>query len=410
MIEYQEAIELIIKNSKMMKVKEVHLFEAVGKVLAEDLIAKEDSPYFDMSAVDGFALNYEDTIDASNSNPVELKVIGEVYAGESNYFKIKRGKAIKISTGSEIPEGANSVIKKEEVEEINGKIKIFKTLKKFENVRIKGSEFKKGELLMKKGTYLTPASIGLIAKAGYSRIKVVEKPFIGVISCGDELLDPGEELFKGKIWDATSYAICSALEYENLNFRFYGRVKDEFDAIKDVFTKSLSENDVTIIIGSSGEGEKDLARKVIEDKGVERIFYKVNVSPCKSLYFGKHENKLIFIMPGNASSALIGYYIFLRTSLERISGKINPFLPKVEAKLDERIDRRKAKKEFLKGKAYLIGNEFHAKPTKEQDPHYLIGFVNSNCIIELDEDKEIYEEGRSVKVHLLPWFNLDLSS
>jgi len=401
MISYEEAIKLILKNSENKIIVRKKIRDCTGLILAEDIYAKEDIPPFRNSAVDGYAVRSYDLKECNERNPKILKIIGKINPGEYFNSKIKEGEAVKVMTGSYVPEGADSVCMKEFTEEEENFVKIFKPTKPMENIREKGEEVKKNQLVVKSGEVITPPLAGLIAKVGYSRINVIKKPDVSLLVTGNELLAPGKKLKNGKIWDANSYSLISALEFDGFKCKYWCRVRDDPVEFKNKMTTALKISDIIIISGGMSVGETDYVKDVFKEIKVKEIFWKVNIKPGKPLYFGKKDEKLIFGLPGNPASSLVCYYEFVRPALFKLSGYENLFLKEVEATLLEKIEAKTGRLEFVRGNLIKKGNEFYVKKSGHQESHLLTSFANSNCLIIINEEKEV---GEKVKVHLLPWY------
>ena len=212
MIPFEEALNLVLANTPVLPPEEKNNYEINSEILAQDIRAKEDLPLFSNSAMDGFALRSEDT----HPVPVDLKIKGCIKAGDSPGIKVGEGEAVKIMTGVPMSEGADAVVMVEDTEEKERKVLIKKSIKKGENVRPKGQEIKKGQIGLKKGTRLNPASLGFLASMGYEKVKVFGKPRVSVLITGSELVKPGLKLMPGKKWDSNSVVLNSALAEVNI--------------------------------------------------------------------------------------------------------------------------------------------------------------------------------------------------
>lgn len=324
MVTVEKAREIIMKQVKPLGEVSVDLREASGRVLAEDIIAREAIPPFDNSAMDGYAIRAEDDLTGVLPNGQAgrtLQVVGEVPAGGTTGTVVLPGQAIRIMTGAPIPEGADAVVPLESVESIVGsrrlqpalskvkshkqnakiaisnekceEIKVQKEVKRGENIRRKGEEIQPGMLLLKKGKRLKPADVGVLASLGFSKVKVMEQPKVAILATGDELLEVAEPLEPGKIRNSNSYALSSLFKSYGALTMDLGIVNDEREKIRKKVGMALREDvcgteiHVFVTVGGVSVGDYDLVQEVLKDLGMEVLFWKVAVKPGKPMLFGK---------------------------------------------------------------------------------------------------------------------------
>jgi len=406
-IEFREAIKLMLNHVRIMNKIKLSLLNSLNYVLAEDIYATIDLPPFDNSAVDGYALKSQDIINANEKNPITLKLVERIRAGDLPRFEIKSGSASKVMTGAMIPIGADSVCMQEFAKEEDGYVKIYKNTQLGENIRKRGEEIKKGEVAINKNKLITPSIIGLLAKLGYTEVTVYSKPKIGILVTGKELIEPGNELQQGKIWEANSYSLASSLKYDGFPFEKLGIIKDDPETFRNKINHNADNFDVFIISGGTSEGEEDFVKRELEILGVKRVFWKVNIKPGKPFYFGIKDDKLFFALPGNPASAMVCYYQFIRPALMKMIGREDIFLPERYAELQEEIKRKAGRIEFIRGYAYWHESQYFARSTGLQESHALKSFAEANCFIVVEEkEKEFLKKGEIVKIQLLPWFNV----
>ncbi|MBI2252794.1 MAG: molybdopterin molybdotransferase MoeA [Armatimonadetes bacterium] len=211
MIKVEEAKNLILKEVKTLDIEEIHILESLKRISAQDIYSPLDIPHFDNSAVDGYALKSEDTKGAE-SNPKILNIIDEIPAGIIPKKSIKSGEVMRIFTGAIIPKGANAVIMQENTEKLNHEVKIFKELINRENIRFRGEDLKKGNLILEKNTPLRASSIGILASIGISKIKIFKKPIVSILATGDELIEIEEKLILGKVRNSNTYSLASQIK------------------------------------------------------------------------------------------------------------------------------------------------------------------------------------------------------
>jgi molybdopterin molybdotransferase len=406
MIDFERALELILLNAKTIGKEFIPVKESLSYVLAEDIFATIPNPPYDMSAVDGFALKSSLTEKASPSNPLRFKIVKTIYPGDKLKLKIGGFETVRIMTGAPLPPFFDSVMMKEEVQIKENFIEIKRPILKGENVRFKGEEFKKGDILIKKGTLLNVPHIGLLVTIGKKKIKVYKKPKVSVIVTGNELLDINEKLKKNKIYDSNSYLIFSALKSIFIEPVFIKRVKDDIISLKKVFNRALKISDIIICSGGVAASESDLVKEVFKIYKVKEIFWKVAIKPGKPLYFGVKGKKLIFGLPGNPVAVLLTFYLFVRPAILKISGIEGDFVKKIKAKILKSLKKKIGRTEFLRGILKDSNGEYVVLPCEKQESYMLTGVTNANSLIIFPKEKDFIGEGEYVEVIPLEWRNL----
>ena len=313
-----EKARQIIEESTLAyerKAEVASLDECIGRVLYDDVYSPEDIPGFDRSTVDGFAVKSEDTFGASEALPSQLDIKGEILMGENTSLSLNEGECIKISTGGMLPEGADSVVMVEHTDSDFGDFSlIYKSVSPFENVTRKGDDFRKGQLLLKKGTVISSKHIGVLAALGIAKVKAVEKIRVGIISTGDELVPVENTPENGRIRDVNTHLLTSLITENGALYKKYGIIKDEFSEIYSAVKKASEENDIVLISGGSSAGVKDMTVKVISDLG-EVLFHGIALKPGKPTIYGTVNGKAVFGLPGNPAAA---FYVTLLTVMPLI--------------------------------------------------------------------------------------------
>lgn len=400
MLKVEEAQKLILESVNLCKKEEREIIDSLGYVLAEDIYCPFDIPNFDNSAMDGFSLRAEDTKFASKENPAVLKIVADLPAGEFFRKKLKNGEAIKIMTGAPLPKECDTVVKVEDVEVEDGKVKIFTPCKKFENVRFKGEDLKKGELILKRTDILTPSAIGILARVGKKKVKVIGKPKVGIFSTGDELIEVGEKLKVGKIYNSNSYSLYSQVKVCGAIPLYFGIVKDREKLLEKKFLEAAEKSDVIITSGGVSVGEYDLVKKILKKIG-KINFWSIAQRPGKPLAFGKIRKKPVFALPGNPVSSMIAFEEYVRPALLKMMGNKKIFREEVEAILEENIEKKKGFRYFLRGIFTYRENKFYVKTTGPQGSGILKSMLLANCIIVLEEELEKIRKGSKVKIQIL---------
>ncbi|HLG33977.1 MAG TPA: gephyrin-like molybdotransferase Glp [Bacteroidia bacterium] len=393
MISVVEAKKLIDDNTKLLQSEMVQLYEATGCILAQDIFSPMDTPPFNQSAMDGFAFRFQDW-DGKN----KLKVIGEIQAG--NYFSgmLKKGEAIRIFTGAPVPDGADTVVMQEKVSVVEKQLFINDSqLKKGANIRLKGSHTGKGNLAMKSGSKITPGAAGFLSGMGFSEVKVFPFPWVCIITTGKELMQPGNKLENGQVYECNSYSLNAALSELGIKRKKIFSVDDNENKITVLIRKNLPDCDVMIVTGGVSVGDYDFVNKAFENCGVKTIFHKVKQKPGKPVFFGTYRNTLVFGLPGNPAAVLSCYYEYIVPALRKMIGFEKGMETKYKLPLSSSFIKKGGLTYFLKGKISV--NE--VIPLQQQESYQMNSFVFADCIIELEENKTDYHKGEIVEVHPL---------
>lgn len=391
MITVEEAFELVKNNINSTQISvPCKVVKATGFVLAENVYSPINMPPFRQSAMDGYALNIHDK--------TSYKIIDEVKAGDGHLPVLKAGEAVRIFTGSAVPETANTVIMQEKVTADNNQLLINSPAVFNENIRPQGEQIKEGNIAITKGTKLTPAAIGFLLTLGIMEVNVFKKPKIGVVTTGNELIEPGQKLTYGKIYESNSGMLYTGLLSLGFSDTTLYKVKDDYKSTVATLEKVISENDVILITGGISVGDYDFVGKALLELGTEQIFYKVKQKPGKPLFFGKIKNKPVFALPGNPASALSSFYVYVHPSLEKLSGNINFSIKKGTAILTYEYLKKGDRAQFLK--AYHKDGEVTI--LKAQSSAMLNTFVIANAFVYIPWDVSQYSKGDLVNIIHLP--------
>lgn len=402
MVSVYEALDLILENTTTLESTSVRVEDSLGLVLSKNIISPLNLPLFDNSAMDGYAVKSADTDSASSKNPVSLNIVGTIRAGDFPGFSVNSGEAAKIMTGAAVPNGADSVVKIEDVEENEEAILVSKKVEISANVRFEGEEIKKGETALESGVEINPATLGFISELGINIVDVYRPPKISLVVSGEELVGINDELSPGKIRDTNSITIKSAMCKDNIDSVSTERVADNRADIENIIASELNSSDILITTGGVSVGEYDFIKDALSSQGVEQIFWGVAQRPGGPMCFGKKEKKLVFGLPGNPASALVCYYEYVRPAIRKMAGGKHLQLEETQAELLEPINKKAGKIHFLRG--YLSNNNgrYYVRTTGGQGSHMMKSFANSNCLIVLSEDETNLPRHTIVNVQLLP--------
>jgi len=395
LISFEKAIEIVLKETKICGVEKVDILKSLGRFIAEDIFSPFDMPPFKRSAMDGYAIKFDDL---SNTKIFEIK--DEIKAGEEKIVEYEKGKCVLIMTGAKIPEGFDTVIKFEDTEEFveegKRKIKILKEIKKGENIAEKGEDFKKGDLLIKKGTFIDSGYMAIIAYCGIKKVLVYKKPEVGIIATGDEVKKIGEKLREGEIYDCNSYSIYGlVLKYGGIP-EILGIAKDNKRSLKRYIEKGL-EKDILILSGGVSEGKYDFVVDVFKEIGIEMKFWKVAVKPGKPTFFGKKGKTLIFGLPGYPVSTYINFENLVRPAILKMQGKKNFDRFKVVGILASDVENKGDRDEFLRVIVKVENDENIVIPFKKQKSGVFTSIVNTNGLLYLKKGQKI-KKGEKVIV------------
>jgi molybdopterin molybdotransferase len=318
MIGFDEAMDLVRSVASPLGIVRVMLPEAVGRVLAEPVIAQIDSPRFDVSAMDGYAVRDEDL----ERLPASLHVAGESFPGHRWSEPLARGTTVRIFTGAALPAGADRVIIQEDVRR-DGGVAIFDRRPLGASfIRPQGSDFRSGEELLAAGSVLGPRAIVAAAAADLAELQVYRRPRLQILSTGDELAEPGSARAQpDAIPESVSIGIAASAQQWGAECVGRSRVPDELASMRSAAEAALEKADVVAVTGGASVGEKDLAKAVLEPLGLELLFSKVAIKPGKPVWLGRAAGKLVIGLPGNPTSALVTARLFLAPLLAGLTGQ-----------------------------------------------------------------------------------------
>lgn len=388
-----EEVREIIDNIKIKKeIGEVTLEKAYKRVLAGDIKAEIDLPPFNRASMDGYAVRAEDTFGASEDNPVILKLTEIVRAGESASKNVEKGTCIEVSTGAPVPEGANGVVMVEFTENKDDGIHIHKSTAHGQNIALKGSDVSRDDLLLKSGTLLTHDKIGVLGATGIKNVPVFKKPKVAVISTGNEIVKPGEQLEYGKIYDINSLTISNAVKTCGCTPIYSGVARDNYKDLKSKLEEHL-DADVIITSGGTSAGAGDVLRAVLDDMG-EVMVHGIAVKPGKPTMIGLINDKPIFGLPGYPVAALMVFHVFVSSFLRKMASMPEHRKSDVlKLKISRRFHSSKGRHQY----AFVKIENDVAHPILK-DSGAITAVAEADGYFEVAKNVEIVEEGSEIEV------------
>jgi molybdopterin molybdotransferase len=336
LIDHPEAVRLVLENTPRLPVTRVPLVETRGLALAEDVAARFDSPPFDNSAVDGYAVR---SVDAQAGR--SFKVVDEAPAGRPAGKKVGEREAIKIFTGGVIPEGADAVVMVENTSGWGEEFELKKAASPGNNLRAAGGDVRQGDVILRAGAELGAPEIALAATQGYGELLVYRRPRVVVLSTGSELVEPGiRELSPGEIFDSNSFALLAQALEAGADARRVSAASDESEVLRGAMEKGLTDADVVVTSGGVSVGEKDLVKSTLLDLGVEQVFWGIKLKPGKPVFFGTREDACFFGLPGNPVSAMVCFELFVRPALMKMMGREDKHRPRIGVYFDADVENK----------------------------------------------------------------------
>ena len=388
MIQVEEALSIIAENSTNMPVQKIQVSKSLGYILAETVYSPIAMPPFRQSAMDGYAFIH--------SEKHQYDIVGISQAGDHSKIKLKENEAVRIFTGAHVPNNADTVIMQEHVMATEKSILITRMPEQFANVRNKGEQIGEEEVVFKANTLITPAAIGFLACLGITEVEVFKKPKVAILVTGNELVEPGQKLSKGKFYESNSVMLQAALQTIGIKKTKVYKVKDNLKATKKALKEILKKNDIVLISGGISVGDYDFVKEALLENGVQELFYKINQKPGKPMFFGSKNDTLVFALPGNPASSLTNFYIYVYPAIKNRMGFSDIHLKKMLRKLNENVTNTTGKTLFLKA----LYDETHVTVLNGQSSAMLNTFAIANSLLVVPNDVESLKKGQFVT--LLP--------
>ncbi|UOQ43248.1 molybdopterin molybdotransferase MoeA [Halobacillus salinarum] len=404
-IPVKEAVSKVMERMKKNSHERVNLENSHNRYLGEDITASHPIPPFDKSPYDGFALHSTDTIGLGRGQAEEFRVIEQIGAGHRASRPLKKGEAVRIMTGAEIPEGADCVAMFEicQAYEKNGQsyMSLKRELKPGQNVIHQGSETKKGTVLVQSGTKINPGIKALLATFGYDQVKVQRKPKVGIFATGTELLDVDESLEPGKIRNSNAYMITAQVERAGAEAVYLGKLKDDFSTCFEAVSKAAAEMDILITTGGVSVGDFDLMPDIYKELGAEVLFNKIAMRPGSVTTVAEVEGKLLFGLSGNPSACYVGFELFTFPIIQGFLANPFPFRRRTKAYLNKDFPKANPFMRFVRGKVTMRDGKIFASPAGIDKSAVVTSLAETDAFIVLPGGTKGFKLGDMVEVILI---------
>ncbi len=394
MITVNQAVSIIKSSVVQLKTEYINVQDAFNRILAADIKSKADSPPFDMSSMDGYAVKIN-----KNLNQNKFKVIHEIFAGDNKNFKVLESQTIRVFTGSKMPLGANRVIIQENCK-ITNKSEITAKINNSDElyIRKKGQDFKKGTLILKKKHQVNSRDIGLLVTSGIKKVLVFKKPKIAIVATGNELINVDKKIGKGQIYASSLYMLKELVNACNSSCKALIIIKDNEISIKNNIS-NLKKMDLIITTGGVSVGKKDLVKKCLEDLGMKTKFWKVKVKPGKPILFGLLNGTPVFGLPGNPVSSYVCFIIFVMEAIKKLLPSDVNHVIKSKAHPVNKFINNSERETYYRGSFFNENNKKYVNIFKNQDSSLMKNLSLANCLVKVPAKKtalkgdflEIYE-------------------
>lgn len=405
MLTVEEARERILAHIAPLAAEEIPLTAALDRILAEDAVARDETPPFVNSAMDGYALRSVDTQSASDDAPVTLRLAGEVPAGSVYAGRVAAGETVRILTGAPVPDGADAVLQQELTEVADGQVNVRQRVEVGANIRPAGGDIRPGMRLIASGTQLGPAEIALLAAAGIHPVRVTRRPRVAILATGDELAPLGETPRPGQIRETNSPYLIAAVLRAGAEPVPLGIARDRADDIRSKLERARTA-DLILTSGGVSVGDYDLVKQILAEQG-DVDFWRVRMRPGKPVAFGLLGGTPLLGLPGNPASAAVTFELFGRPAIRRMLGCAQINRPLVQARLVGSDIARSDRRHFVRVRLSSHQGELRARQTGAQDSHLISSLQGASAYLVIEEGAGTVAAGEMVPALLLndalPW-------
>ncbi|MDY6953875.1 MAG: molybdopterin molybdotransferase MoeA [Thermodesulfobacteriota bacterium] len=381
------------------------LNDSVGRILARDVSSSMDLPEFNRATMDGYAVRAQSTFGASEAMPALLTIIGSVGMGDVPTVTVEPGQAVHIATGGMLPPGADSVVMVEHTQRLDAQtLEVFKSTAPLQHVMEVGEDLKKGERVLSKGSVIRPQEMGVLAALGRAQIPVYRRPVVAIVSSGDEIVPIEQSPGLSQLRDVNAYTLCGLVHASGGIPLYLGIAKDQFDALDRLCREALSLGDMVLISGGSSVGTRDFTLEVLEGlPGAEILVHGVSVSPGKPTILARSQDKPVWGLPGQVTSAMIVFHVMVRAALEKIGGRKEDELGKrqeIPAIVSRNLASVQGREDYVRVKLLCEGKNLIAEPILGKSG-LIHTMVKADGLIRIERDSEGLDKGSPVDVILL---------
>ncbi len=404
LLELDDARGAILSAARQLPGESVALGNAaLGRVLGEDVTAMHPVPAFDNSAMDGFAVRAPDVAGAAPSSPVTLRLVGESRAGHPATAVLDKGEAIAISTGAMLPEGADAVLRVEDALTEGDAVQALDAPHAGRHVRRAGEDVLPGQTVLRFGSVIGPAELGVLASLGRTLIRCVRRPRVSVLVTGDELLGLQETPRAGAVRDTSSYSIAALAHCGGAELTWSGRAADEPGQTREAVEQALDGADVAVVCGGVSVGEHDHVRPSLAELGVEELFWGLALKPGSPAWFGRRGETLVFGLPGNPVSAMVTFVLLVGPALRTMRGRPADG-ERGQAILDEGYAKAAGRAHAVRCRLTQREDGLHATPTGPQGSHVLSSMLGADALALIPSGATAAAAGERVEIeHLREW-------
>jgi molybdopterin molybdotransferase len=397
-----EHVERVVESVQPLQPYDQPLLEALGLPVCENIVAPMDLPVFDNSAMDGYAVYFDDVASASEDHPVHLPVVGEMAAGQTKLFALSPGTTVRIMTGAPVPQGADAIVPIEWTDGGVATVRITRAPQRDEHVRHKGEDVQTGDVLLEDGTVLGPRQLGLLASVGRSQVRSRPRPRLVIISTGAELREPGTSLGHDSVYDANSYMLAAAARTAGAIAYRVGIVSDDASEFRDALSDQLVRADLVVTSGGVSKGAYDVVKEVLSEVGTVS-FGEVAMQPGKPQGFGfvGEDSTPILTLPGNPVSAYVSFEVFVVPAIRRMMGRLPYRRPMVRALCSQGFSSARGRQQYVRAQFGIDGKGAHVTPVGGHGSHLMGDLSEANALIVVPTDVTSVQGGTQVQVLVL---------
>ncbi len=399
LIDLGTARAVVLERAAPLELEQIPLRASLDRWLAEDVASAEPVPFFDNSAMDGFAVRAEDTRGAGPQQPVSLAVVGESRAGSPAPNAVRGGEAIRISTGAAIPSGADAVVRVEETCSVDARVEVRVEVGPGQEIRRAGEDIARDEVVLTAGTRIGPAELGVLASVGAVEVACRRRPRVAVVTSGDELLEPGEAMKPGGVRNSNAFSIPALAEWSGAEVVVAGSAPDDPEATRAAIEPAL-DSDVAVLCGGVSVGEHDHVKEALAELGVEEEFWGISLKPGKPAWFGSRGETLVFGLPGNPVSAMVTFVLLVRPALAALGGGALEGR-RTTARLARDYEKRPGRTHAVRCRLELCEDGWRAHPFERQGSHVLTSMLGADGLAILPAASGSLRAGERVEVELL---------